>query len=173
MEEANKLWSIGKSVGVTTTDKEEDLIREMIELGAEAGISDGSGDDDDEHVELEKSNVLLIGPTGPGKTFFVKSLARFVNVPFVIADVTTLTQKILLALYLKQCLLVDMLSLVNAFAAKFNVQAAQQGIVYIDEVDRITRKWRTRETMARIEGTETPWLAGEDFDEDEGDDGER
>ncbi|KAK7279844.1 hypothetical protein RJT34_24903 [Clitoria ternatea] len=83
MEEANKLWSIGKSVGVTTTDKEEDLIREMIRVerrdrqilggGAEASVSEGSGDDDDEHVELEKSNVLLMGPTGSGYIVLDKS----------------------------------------------------------------------------------------------------
>ncbi|KAJ6433851.1 hypothetical protein OIU84_017535 [Salix udensis] len=100
--------------------------------GAESGTSEAI--DDEDNVELEKSNVLLMGPTGSGKTLLAKTLARFVNVPFVIADATTLTQ----AGYVGEDVESILYKLLTA--AEFNVQAAQQGMVYIDEVDKITKK---------------------------------
>ncbi|XP_076951072.1 CLP protease regulatory subunit CLPX1, mitochondrial-like [Bidens hawaiensis] len=93
-----------------------------------------SENQDVDHVEIQKSNVLLMGPTGSGKTLLAKTLARVVNVPFVIADATTLTQ----AGYVGED--VESILYKLLMAADFNVEAAQHGIVYIDEVDKITRK---------------------------------
>ncbi|MED6223129.1 CLP protease regulatory subunit clpx1, mitochondrial [Stylosanthes scabra] len=89
---------------------------------------------DDDKVELEKSNILLMGPTGSGKTLLAKTLARFVNVPFVIADATTLTQ----AGYVGEDVESILYKLLTV--ADYNLEAAQRGIVYIDEVDKITKK---------------------------------
>ena len=88
----------------------------------------------DSDVELQKSNILLIGPTGSGKTLFAQTLAKILNVPFAIADATTLTE----AGYVGddvENILVRLLQ-----AAEFDVERAERGIIYIDEMDKIARK---------------------------------
>ncbi len=84
-------------------------------------------------VELEKSNVLLIGPTGCGKTLLARTLARIINVPFAIADATTLTE----AGYVGEDVENIILKLLHS--ADFNVKRAERGIIYIDEIDKISR----------------------------------
>ena len=87
-----------------------------------------------EDVELSKSNICLIGPTGSGKTYTVQTLARILNVPFAIADATTLTE----AGYVGEDVENILLKLIQA--ADYDVEKAEKGIIYIDEIDKIARK---------------------------------
>ena len=90
----------------------------------------GGGD----NVELQKSNILLVGPTGSGKTLFAQTLARILKVPFAIADATTLTE----AGYVGDDVENILLRLVQA--ADYDIELAQRGIIYVDEIDKIARK---------------------------------
>lgn len=88
----------------------------------------------DDGVELQKSNILMLGPTGVGKTFLAQSLAKMMNVPFVIADATSLTE----AGYVGEDVENILLKLIQA--ADYNIERAERGIIYIDEIDKISRK---------------------------------
>ncbi len=88
----------------------------------------------DDDIELQKSNILLIGPTGSGKTYLAQTLAKMLNVPFAIADATSLTE----AGYVGEDVENILLKLIQA--ADFDIERAEKGIIYIDEIDKISRK---------------------------------
>lgn len=89
---------------------------------------------DEDEVELQKSNILMIGPTGSGKTFLAQTLAKSLNVPFAIADATSLTE----AGYVGEDVENILLKLIQA--ADYNVERAERGIIYVDEIDKIAKK---------------------------------
>ena len=93
-----------------------------------------SDSNDNKEVELQKSNILIVGPTGVGKTLLAQTLAKVLNVPFAIADATTLTE----AGYVGEDVENILLKLIQA--ADYDIERAERGIVYIDEIDKITKK---------------------------------
>ena len=93
-----------------------------------------TSNEEDSDVELQKSNILMLGPTGSGKTLLAQTLARKLNVPFAIADATSLTE----AGYVGEDVENIILKLVQA--ADYDIEAAELGIIYVDEIDKITRK---------------------------------
>ncbi len=90
--------------------------------------------EEDDGVELQKSNIIMVGPTGSGKTYLAQTLAKIINVPFAIADATTLTE----AGYVGEDVENILLKLIQA--ADYDIDRAQYGIIYIDEIDKITKK---------------------------------
>ena len=102
--------------------------------------------DDDDEVEIQKSNVLLLGPTGVGKTYLAQTLAKSFQVPFAIADATTLTE----AGYVGEDVENILLRLIQA--ADFDVAKAERGIIYIDEIDKISRKGENRSITRDVSG---------------------
>ena len=100
----------------------------------------------EEEVEIQKSNVLLIGPTGVGKTFLAQTLAKTLDVPFAIADATTLTE----AGYVGEDVENILLRLIQA--ADYDIELAERGIIYIDEIDKISRRSENRSITRDVSG---------------------
>ncbi len=109
-------------------------------------LSDKNAEPSDDDVELSKCNVLLLGPTGTGKTLLAQTLARMLDVPFAIADATTLTE----AGYVGEDVENILLRLIQA--ADFDVKKAERGIIYIDEIDKISRKSENRSITRDVSG---------------------
>ena len=101
---------------------------------------------DDDGVDIQKSNVLLLGPTGCGKTYLAQTLAKALKVPFAIADATTLTE----AGYVGEDVENILLRLIQA--ADFDIELAQRGIIYLDEIDKISRKSENRSITRDVSG---------------------
>ena len=108
--------------------------------------SKGKKDDVAEEINLQKSNVMLIGPTGVGKTYLAQSLAKTLKVPFAIADATTLTE----AGYVGEDVENILLRLIQA--ADYDIEMAERGIIYIDEIDKISRKSENRSITRDVSG---------------------
>ena len=113
--------------------------------GEDRKILRGAQDDKDE-VELEKSNILMVGPTGSGKTLLARTLARVLDVPFAVADATTLTE----AGYVGEDVENILLKLIQA--ADYDVARAERGIIYVDEIDKIAKKGENRSITRDVSG---------------------
>ncbi|MEE0970646.1 MAG: ATP-dependent Clp protease ATP-binding subunit ClpX, partial [Clostridia bacterium] len=109
-------------------------------------VVDIENEKDEDIIELQKSNVLLIGPTGVGKTYLAQTLAKTLKVPFAIADATTLTE----AGYVGEDVENILLRLIQA--ADFDIELAERGIIYIDEIDKISRKSENRSITRDVSG---------------------
>ncbi|MFY9382199.1 MAG: ATP-dependent Clp protease ATP-binding subunit ClpX [Eubacteriales bacterium] len=103
-------------------------------------------EDEDDTVEIQKSNVLLLGPTGVGKTYLAQTLAKILQVPFAIADATTLTE----AGYVGEDVENILLRLIQA--ADYDIEKAERGIIYIDEIDKISRRSENRSITRDVSG---------------------
>jgi len=113
---------------------EQDRAKKVLSVSVHNHYKRTTGDFDKGDVEIDKSNILLIGPTGSGKTLLAQTLARILNVPFTIADATTLTE----AGYVGEDVEGIILNLVQM--ADYDVEKATKGIIYIDEIDKIAKK---------------------------------
>ncbi len=114
--------------------------------GVEQGKKKNAAAKEEPDVELQKSNVLLLGPTGVGKTYLAQTLAKMLEVPFAIADATTLTE----AGYVGEDVENILLRLIQA--ADFDISLAERGIIYIDEIDKISRKSENRSITRDVSG---------------------
>lgn len=112
----------------------QELAKKVLSVAVYNHYKRVTAEKDLDDVELQKSNILMIGPTGSGKTFLAQNLAKIINVPFAIADATTLTE----AGYVGEDVENILLKLIQA--ADYDVERAEYGIIYIDEIDKITKK---------------------------------